>query len=308
MTAPQQICTRIIRVDSKVAEYFLTFEKQPEKGVEGTNRKFSQKVVDGYHEEMLTGQWGFSHQGFAFTGSFEDGTVELKDGGQRCRAIILAATKDFVAADGTVYPANPDFAIDVMVTEGLDPQSWLVMDIGRRRQAADFLQADGKSNSLVLSSAVRLSYLYENVPWSPEAWSSARLTPAMRKRYLDDNPGLVEAVSEGARVGRIMIVGAAAAGYYQAIKSGVSESQIQEFIGLLQSGAGMEFDNAALQLRELLRNSRDTKRRYPREEQLALFIKAFNKWRNGVKTELLYFRTRRASNGSAPEAFPRFGA
>lgn len=317
MTAPSGVITRIWRIDLARAENFLDRFKAPEKGVSGTNRKFSPIVVNKYAFEMLAGRWGFSHQGFAFTGRLDDGTAVGKDGEQRLRALIQACTKGATRGDKT-YKPDPTFAFDVMVTEGLDEKAWLAMDIGKGRRPGDFMTSEGEINSNVLSSLISLAAAYENepqgVPYLQERWL-ASMSPAERQDYLNANPDLREALYEGSRLGKRMTVSAAAAGYFLAIKAGIKPDRIGDFMDLLQSGAGMKGDDdPALVLRELLANARNTKRKYSREEQLALFIKAFNKWNAGEKIKRqLSFKTKKSTSirmgktlESSAEIFPRF--
>lgn len=316
MTAPSGVITRIWRIDQARAEDFLARFKAPERGVKGTNRKFSPVVVNKYASEMLAGRWKFSHEGFAFIGFLANGTAEGKDGEQRCRALIQACTKG-ATRGGVTYPPDPRFAFDVMVTEGLDEDSWRTMNIGKARTAPDFLAMDGEVNGNVLSSVISLCYAYENepagVPYLQDRWINTLLSPIQRQEYLDANPELREALYEGARLGKKMTVSAAAAGYFLAIKAGVKADRVGDFMDLLQSGAGMDKDHPALMLREMLSNARSTKRRYSREEQLALFIKAFNKWNAGEKVmRQLSFKTKSSTSvrlgrtlEASAEAFPR---
>ena len=311
MTAPSGIITRIWTVDKKTAEKFLSFEKQPQKGVRGTNRKPSEDVVNRYAFEMLAGHWGFSHQGFAFIGKMADGDADFKDGGQRCRALIQAATVGASFGDHTI-PPNPDISIDVMVTEGLDEAAWLVMDIGKGRKPGDFLGMEGEVNTNVLSSTIQLCYQYENEPegvaFSRNKWNKHKMTPTMRYQYLESNPKIREALYEGARLNKHMTVSAASAAYFLAIKAGVKRELVDEFFDSMFSGTGENWvkGNPILQLREMFANAYKSRRKLTREEQLALFIKAFNAWVRGDQVRGLAFRTKVSSTGAAPEAFPRF--
>lgn len=318
MTAPSGVITRIWRIDLATAERFLALFKQPEPGVEGTNRKWSAGVVNNYAFEMLAGRWGFSHQGFAFTGFLRDNTAEGKDGEQRCRALIQACTVGATVGSVT-YPPNPGFSFDVMVTEGLDEEAWLAMDIGRRRNASDFLVSQGVVNGNVMASLIHLVFMYENEPvgqpFLRDRWVKSSMSPMQRKEYLKANPGLAEAIPQGARLGKRMTVSAAAAGYFLAIKAGHDQKKVEEFMDLLHSGAGMDEGHPALALREMMLNARSSVRtRYTRFEQLALFIKAFNKWIKGEEVKRqLSFKTKKSSmmrmgkyTEVSAEAFPRF--
>jgi len=311
MTAPQGLRTRILTVDLKMAELLLSFEKPHTKGAKGTNRKHSDALVNKYCFEMLAGRWGFSHQGFAVLGYLEDGTADFRDGGQRARAVRQACTVGATLGDKT-YPPRPDFKIEVMFTEGLDETSWLVMDIGKSRRPGDFLSSEGEVNTNVLSSTISLCWMYENggtgKPYAHKHWSTSFLTPLMRQEYLDANPGLREAIYEGARLGLVMTVAAACAANFLALKSGADKKLVQDFMDSMAEGTGANWvkGNPALTLREMMLNARRGKRRLTRQEQLALFIKAFNAYGKGHEIYGLSYRTKQSSSGAAPETFPTF--
>jgi hypothetical protein len=288
-------------VDKTMAELFLSMELQPSKGVRDTNRKFSEVVVNNYAFEMLAGRWRETPQGLAFKGFLKDNTAQYVDGGQRARAIIQAATKGARIADVEFAP-DPDIGFYFLVFEGLTQQEVDVLDRGKHRNTADIIQMAGYVNKNVLTSVARLCWLYENVAWSPEAWRKYPISPATIKQYLEDNPGLEDAIAEGAHVKKHMIVSAASAGYHEAVKAKVDRDDLDDFMDHLASGANMDADNPILALREMLKRTVRKKRRWTREEQLALFIKAFLKWSNGEKTRAVSFKV----GGAAPEAFPRF--
>lgn len=309
MTAPSSVITRIWHIDLATAQRLQKFEKTPERGVSGTNRKHSDKVVNEYAFEMLKDRWGFSHQGFAFTGFIADGSAELKDGGQRIRALIQACTVGATIGDEKL-PPNPACSFDVMVTEGLDEAAWLVMDLGKGRLPGDFLSSQGEVNTSALGATIYLCYRYENggagAPYVRDHWIKSKLPPLVRKQWLDGNPGIREALHEGARLNRIMVPSAAAAGFYLALKAGVDKHALQVFMDELRDGTGENWvkGNPTLALREMLLKARALHRRLYTEEQLALMIKTINAVIKGKRIENLSFKTRKSSTGASAETFP----
>jgi len=310
MTAPSGSVIKLWHVTTQVAEKFLALVKSHEKGVKGTNRKWSPIVVNRYAYDMLAGNWKFTHQGLAFTGHLASGDAELKDGEQRLRAMLQAATTG-ATLGGVTLPPNPDLALDFYVTEGLTEDSWLAMDSGKGRTAADHLSSEGEVNSFVLSSAITLCARFQTLPpktaFTHEHWVSTGLTPVMRSRWLADNPGIREALYEGARLGRVMTVASAAAGYFLALEAGVNKKELDDFMDSVRDGIGENWErgNPIRTLREMLLNARGTRRFPSREEQLALFIKALNAHLKGTKILALSFRTRKSTT-SAAETFPVF--
>jgi hypothetical protein len=309
MTAPSGVINRIWHIDLETARRLQKFEKPPQKGVPGTNRKHSDKVVNEYAFEMLSDRWGFSHEGFAFTGFIADVSAELKDGGQRIRALIQACTVGARMGD-KVLPARPDFSFDVMVTEGLDEDAWLVMNIGKVRLPGDFLSSQGEVNTAVLGATIYLCYRYENgaagMPYLRDHWTKGKLSPLLRKQYLDENPGIREALVEGARLNRVMTVSAASAGFYLATKAGADKLVLQNFMDDLREGTGQDWvkGNPILTLRELLINSRNAYRHLHTEEQLALMLKTINAVLRGDKVMSLSFKIKKSVTGASAETFP----
>jgi hypothetical protein len=290
-----------VKVDKAMAELFLSLELQPEVGKKGTNRKFSPIVVNNYAVEMLAERWRETHQGLAFKGYLKDDTAVYVDGGQRARALIQAAT---VGAQGPdkFYKPDPNIALYFMVTEGLTDEDVRALDIGKHRTPGDFVQMEGWARKNMVASVARLCILYETVPWSPENWRKARVTPTMIQDYLASNPRIADAISEGSRLFKYMMVSSASAGWYLAVTSGVEEKLVNEFVDHMYDGAELPKGSAILALRDMLARTGAKRRKWTREEQLALFIKALLKWIDGAEVQFLSFKT----GGEHPDKFPRF--
>lgn len=270
------IQSSIVEVNAKIAQEFLAKEKAPEAGVAGTNRKAGAGTVREYADAMVRGEWELTHQGIAFTE--ED---ELCDGGHRLRAVILAD------ADA------PGIKIPFMVTTGLPATAMTTMDIGKRRVPSDFLRMMGKVNTTSLSGVLRLAYCYYNVPWvHTESWSRYRITPRMMEEFLNDNPLLEDAVYETFPLKKLFKASALGA-FWFIVRVERPDLDVQEFLQQLRSGEHLAKGDPALTLRELMINN---PRAYAPAEELALLIKAFNKWVKGQESIQLSFRS--------VEAFP----
>lgn len=267
-------------IDADIAREFLSREKPPAAGVAGTNRKSGQGTVREYANAMLRGEWELTHQGIAFN---EDG--EMVDGGHRLRALLLADSE------------QPGITIEMMVTTGLSNKARLAMDTGRRRVPSDFLRMLGKTNTSSLGGILRLVYCYYNVPWSHiETWSRHRITPRMQEDFLNEHPGLEDAVAETFALKKIFKASALGAFWY-IVKTERPDLDVAEFLEELRSGELLQKGDPALTLRELMLNSKGALRRFEASEELALLIKAFNKWVKEEESQLLAFRSN--------EAFPR---
>jgi hypothetical protein len=86
-------------------------------------RALSRTTVDNLKEAWARGEYVMSHQGIAFVGE------NLVDGQHRLTAIS---------------EMPPNFAIDMLVCRQVDARAIKVMDIGRKRSAADILGEDRK--------------------------------------------------------------------------------------------------------------------------------------------------------------------
>lgn len=276
-TLPQ---ATFMEIDAKLATEYLKKERKSEPGVKGTNRKISINVVDEYAAAMLRGEWDLTHQGIAF--SDEDHMI---DGGHRLRAVIAADQE------------KPGITVPFMVTFGIPEESMLAMDIGRRRVPADFLAMAGESNVTALSGILRLAYCYYNVPWvHTETWTRHRITPTMQNDFLAANPSLRESVYETFPLKKLFKPSAGGAFHFITTKER-PDVDVQDFLYQLRSGELLAKGDPALTLRELMLNSKAALRRFTATEELALMIKAFNRWAKQEESHLLAFRS--------GEQFPR---
>lgn len=274
---------KIMEVNAAIAQEFLRKERAPQAGVGGTNRKFSSNIVREYADAMLRGEWVLTHQGIAFTGENEG--EEMIDGGHRLRAVILADAE------------RPGIKVPFMVTYGISSEAMIAMDIGKRRVPADFLTMQGQVNVTSLSGILRLSYCYFNVPYiQAETWSRTRITPTMQKDYLDKNPMLIKAVYETFPLKKLFKSSALGA-FWFIVKAERPDVNVEEFLEQLRTGELLAKGDPALTLRELMLNARGRGQRYSAPEELALLIKAFNKWVRQEESYVLSFRS--------DENFPR---
>lgn len=281
--------TKVMSVDKTMAELLLGYEKTPEVGVSGTNRRANWELVKGYARLMADGFWRLTHQGIAFKGFLDNDTAVLADGGHRLRAVIEADK------------AKPGIAIDFMVTEGLTEEDVLAMDVGRKRTPGDFFTMSGETNTRLLASVTRLAWLYDH-PDSAQIEGGGRrnlvASPQELQDYLDKHPLLRDAVLEGVKVAKHMRPTAAGAGWFLAVDNGHTVKDANEFVDGLRHGNNLPEGSAIHVLRELMRNSERIGRVYDPAEQLALFIKAYLKWHHGAYTKQLMWRR--------DEPFPRF--
>lgn len=274
------ISTSVIGVDRETALNFLAKEVAPQAGLSGANRKASDRVVAEYAQEMLAGRWVLSHQGLAF-----NSRGVLVDGGHRLRAVVLAAE------------TNPDIVVPFLVSFNVPEEATMAMDVGKRRLPNDFLTMEGETNTTALAGVIRMALCYDYVPYSgPESWTRYRVTPAVQGDYLDKHPELRDALNEAANLRRLFKV-SAIGGFIYLAKRERPDVDVDAFLDGLRYGANLEKNDPALVLRDLMLNTRKANRRLEAPEELAVLIKAFNRWVRNEPYEMLHFRSN--------EQFPR---
>jgi hypothetical protein len=119
------VYTDVMTVKSLVVEQITPSRAQQILEVGGgDNRKLRARVVKRYAESLLSGNWGFTHQGIALTSS-----GRCLDGQHRLKAIVL--TGRTVPMIVCTFNENPDVLA-------------LPIDIGASRTAADLVGEDRK--------------------------------------------------------------------------------------------------------------------------------------------------------------------
>jgi hypothetical protein len=104
------------------------------------NREVRDSVVAKYMRVISRGEWRVTHQGIAF-----DYNGQLIDGQHRLMAVVRTG-----------------IAVDMMVTRGVDPETFAVLDQGARRTAADILHLPPRTAE-VINFAARV-YTNEMTP------------------------------------------------------------------------------------------------------------------------------------------------
>lgn len=279
--------TSRVDIDRTMAELYLSYERRPEAGVKGTNRRHSKRVVNEYAGSMVDGEWRLTHQGIGFMGFFDRGDAELIDGGHRMRAVILADEE------------KPGIVIPFMVTEGMTAEDKLALDIGRKRNPGTFLEMDGELDTNVLAAVGKLTWLYLNgLMDSYQAHSRSAITPLRLKQHLEEFPDLRQAVAEGRRLKNVVAPTAAGSFWFLATHTEQDTFKVAEFTDGLISGENLAYGDPRLTLRNSMFNAARIHRTREAHENLALLIKSFVKFRDGEELIRLAWRV--------DEAFPTF--
>lgn len=282
-TKTQTVTSEVETIDVNLAKAYLDKNVVYERGVENTNRPISLHVVNNYAVEMLNGRWQLTHQGIAF-----DSRGKLEDGQHRLMALVQAAEDG--ALDGEeVLPPQPKLTIKFMVTRGLDPETFSVLDTGMLRSKAHVLAMAGYANSRHLAATGRLLYLYLNHEY--KHWRSIKVT---NQQVLDTviNYDLASYAPVHSHLSQIgMIPSAASVGYF-VCEQALPTANHMEFLEGLKDGVGLERDSPILVLRNyFLRSKVSDRTRRDSYAHLALYIKAWNDFALGMRRSVISWRS-----------------
>jgi hypothetical protein len=241
-----------------------------------TNRPLSRTLVRVFADAMSRGDWMVTHQGIAF-----DVNGVLVDGQHRLAAIIEA-----------------DMPVEMTVFTEVDEGTFDVLDTGKRRNAADVLAIEGEKSSTMLAAMVRTVWLYENRPDLNWSGGAAVVTNHQVVQTLDQHPRLRDFVAVGEQIAAAtgMIKSAAGAASYLISRVSRRAEQDEWFDGIID-GAGLAKQDPRLLFRRVMfamarKQAGQGIRRRDTREHLALYLKAFNAWRDDEALTQLRFTSR----------------
>jgi hypothetical protein len=267
-----------------MAKAMLAWNRPYTVGVAGTNRPLRPKVVQKYADDMLAGRWETTNQGIGIADD-ENGDPVIIDGQHRLNAIVLAGQ------------TNPDLRVLMAVTKGLLPSAATVIDTQMRRQGGDVLaMAHGIRNPMVVTAALRLLHLYDNVPWSLNAWTQFKPSNAQLMGFVEAYPGIEESEHMTANTGLAIPSGPLTAATHL-VRRERTDLDMSVFLKGLKTGANLAERDPILALRNYGLNALKNKQRREGPQMLALTLRAINSWVVDDRRYNLRF--------SAAEPYPR---
>lgn len=214
------------------------------------NRPLTHTAVALYLTDMKAGRWKLDGEPIIFDW---DGT--LQDGQHRLWACIESKT--------------PFWSV---VTRGVDPASFDVIDTGKKRSASDLLGIEKYPDSSTLAATARIVIGY----WTGEARHNHRHNNAETLRFVKDNPGLVEWVAKARQSPRIKkITSHLAAVTY--VASHHYAPQAEAFLQSFKTGQNLNVGSPILVARNRIFNDRGLRS----SELLELVIRAWNAYAEG---------------------------
>ena len=243
-----------------------------------SNRPLSKSTVRAFAEAMRRGDWLVTHQGIAF-----DSNGVLVDGQHRLAAIIEA-----------------DRPVEVTVFTDVEPDSFDVLDTGKRRNAADVLAIEGEKSTTLLAAMVRSVWLYDNRRDASWSGGAAAVTNHQIVQTLAAHPRIRDFVPVGERIASEtgMIKSAAGAAAYLVEAANKSKkARLADWHDGVIDGAGLAKTDPRLVFRRTMfamarKQAGLVQRRRDTREHVALYLKAFNAWAAGETPSSLRFTAR----------------
>jgi hypothetical protein len=242
------------------------------------NRPLSRSTVRAFAEAMRRGDWLVTHQGIAF-----DTAGVLVDGQHRLAAIVEA-----------------DLPVEVTVFTDVEPDTFDVLDTGKKRNAADVLAIEGEKSTTLLAAMVRTVWQFQNRPDASWSGGAAAVTNHQIVQTLEANPKIRDFVPVADRIatetGMIKSAAGAAAFLVEQANKG-KKTQMADWYEGIVDGAGLGKSDPRLMFRKTMfamarKQAGVVQRRRDTREHVALYIKAFNAWATGATLTQLRFTAR----------------
>lgn len=238
--------------NSKMAKDWLAFNKN--------NRPVNRIAIERYKRDMEEGSWQFAGDPIRV-----DNTGRIIDGQHR-----LIALSEITS----------DIEIEFLLISGLEPESQMVMDQGVKRTTGQQLSILGVKNYNHVAAAAKFYLVWSSGVLFRDNKVQSRVTTPQIQEWVMDNADFYELENELhtqiAEVEASPSVVTAAIYKFNLI----DEEAARTFLELLVTGAGLASDSPILALDKRLRRVRREKIKLSNRDILALFIQAWNAWRD----------------------------
>lgn len=233
----------------------------------------------------------------------------VRDGQSRLSGVALAGEyMDTLGRAGIAAKYGRDVkdvvtqvAVPMLIVRGVEPEAQLVMDTGRKRSFAHFLQIKGVGDAAALQGITTLLWNYENhVLDTRSSWTMRTSVPHMDLWHLyqakTDEIKTASRIAHGLRRTAMINLSVGAVGWL--IFSGIDDGDAIEFFAQLRMEHEVKPGTGPALVLRLFNGMRP--REYDQQEQLAFLIKGWNIFRDGAIRELIMWRP----GGRHHEAFP----
>jgi hypothetical protein len=270
----------IVRVDPELAQQYL--EKNTK------NRLVTRRNVEQLANEMKENRWLFNGEPIRF-----DWNDVLMDGQHRLLSIVKSGV-----------------AQDILVIWNLDPAALYITDVGIKRSFANALTLEKHVNASAKASLTGLVWEWDGGARGPAIThfnSNVRpQIPELMQFFESHEEEICNSVRKGNTLSKHVPVSRRIAGLGHLLTARVDSKDADIFLEALQTGADLSVHSPILRLRnryilaERRAEGTNTNGQLEPSYALALYIKAWNFWREGVEpTSLQYNPT-----SSRMETFP----
>ncbi len=179
-------------------------------------------------------------------------------------------------------------SIKTLVTTGLDLDSFHTINTGARvRTASDVLAIRGEKNHLTLAAGIRIFSCWESNPSAPQL-KGYRVRSSEIESVLKRHPEIRRFVAYKAQwMDKILTRSVVCSLAY--IFHGIDWKRSDAFFEGLAMGTGYAKSSSIHLLREILLENKSSRAKLSREDIIALVIKAWNAYHDGIKLSALKF-------------------
>lgn len=239
------------------------------------NRTLRFRVVDAYAADMAAGDWQWNGETVKFAA---DGT--LLDGQHRLAAIVQS---------GVTVP--------LLVVRDLESGAQDTVDAGARRQFSDALKLRGEADFMVLASVIRRIAIWESGERVSKIYTP---TTTQMLQILEKHPALRDVARNASETARHCGFPASLVGLGMHLFGAIDAEDAGHFFERLADGQNMARGNPIYELRKAGENSKSVRGARSQVFLTAIFIKAWNAYREGRTVGLLTYKP----GGANPERFP----
>lgn len=268
----EKITHTVVMVSPETAKRWLAHNKR--------NRNISRTDVQRYRLDMEAGLWRFAADPIRF-----DVNGNLIDGQHRLTALSELS----------------DVCLPMLVVRGLPPETQKVMDQGRKRTPGQQLYLSGIKDANLMASIFKVLLVWETGLMFRDNKLQRQITSAAIEEYIADHVDDLELAQANATLIRGIDSPPSVVGAFAVIASRIDAEGAHEFLAQLHSMVGMSVGHPVHTLDKRLRSIRKQSIKLSTRDYLALFIQAFNAYRQGRRiTQFL----RPAGGSWAPDTFP----
>lgn len=258
--------TEIINLTPAMAEDLLAHA--------AANRKPSRKLVAAYSRDITEGRWTLNGESVKVNPQ-----GQMFDGKHRCLAVVAAGAPITTAI---AWDADEDN-----------------VDMGRPRTYGDALAINGVSNARNLAAAIMVITAWLR-GYRPGSSGNFKATFAEKDKTLADHPEILASVRRVNSLKADIPVPPSVLALCHWLFSAISADEADEFLENVAMGAGLEYGNAALTLRNRLIRDRLARRgALSDRDAAALMIMAWNAYREHRSISKLQL-----PNPLTPQNFP----